>query len=210
MLEKISLSLGKTEHQSESLIKANWKINIENALEAYHVGFIHRDTFVKMGHKEAGFTFHGHHSGVVADFSEKLTATWRNLQSKIQTAYEQQGYAHWFVFPNLLVAGSYGLSFSFSSFSPTSSRTALFNNRLFQVRPSTTVKTSSLLDNLMESVKDFNKQVFDEDIAICEIMQKGIEDAEKVGILSDEEERVCAFQRAYFEHLHETDPSSFL
>ena len=201
VLEKISLSLGKTVDTSEKLVAANWKVNIENSLEGYHVGFVHKETFVKMGVRETGFEFHGLHSMVSAEFSEKLNTTWRNLQSRIQTSYEQEGYSHWFIFPNLLVAGSYGLSFTFSTFAPTSPVSSTFKSRIFQVRPGGPGNMALLLDSFMDSIKEFNGRVFEEDAEICELVQVGIAEATAPGILSDEEERVCSFQKSYLAFL---------
>ena len=44
---------------------------------------------------------------------------------------------------------------------------------------------------------DFNRQVFVEDKVICEKVQIGVKQSHNGGELSDEEERVCEFQKVY-------------
>lgn len=207
VLEKISMALGHMIDDQETTVQANWKINVENSLEAYHVGFVHSETFAKTGLKELKFKFCNLHSQVESEYGPKLTASWGGLKSKLQTVYPHDGYSHWFIFPNLLVAGSYGLSFSFSTFSPTAPAISDFRNRLFQIQLAANSTSSQyLLDGMMDSVKMFNRQVFGEDTAICELMQKGVSEAHRPGILSDEEERVCIFQKIYQQQL--TMPSA--
>jgi phenylpropionate dioxygenase-like ring-hydroxylating dioxygenase large terminal subunit len=197
-LEAISLCLDKTVEKSSQQVRANWKINVENTLEAYHVGFVHSATFAKVGLQERGFKFVGIHSSVSSQYGEMTSSSWNAVKSKLVSVFPEDGYHHWLIFPNLLIAGSYGLSFNFGVFMPNGPDVSTFNSRLFQARLKTESRmTSSLLDSMMESVKTFNAQVFAEDVSICELVQKGVNEAQKKGILSDEEIRVCAFQEAY-------------
>jgi hypothetical protein len=57
-------------------------------------------------------------------------------------------------------------------------------------------------DNLLDqtyrkSLIDFNRQVFDEDQEVCEGVQKGVYNSHYPGQLSEEESRVCEFQKVY-------------
>ena len=206
VLESISLALGDGIDREQRSIRANWKINVENTLEAYHVGFVHGNTFVKTGLQELGFQFMGMHSSVRSDYSEKMNAHWNKVKSKLVSTYPQDGYLHLFIFPNLLVAGSYGLSFVLSTFMPDSPSTSDFDTRLFQVRlADESPGNMGLLSAMMDSVKSFNREVFSEDVSICEKVQKGSNEAVKKGILSDEELRICAFQTEYGKWLRPDD-----
>ncbi len=58
--------------------------------------------------------------------------------------------------------------------------------------------TRRALQNAFEkSLIDFNRLVFEEDKAICQIVQKGVAHTSLTGMLSSEEERVHAFQNVY-------------
>jgi len=46
---------------------------------------------------------------------------------------------------------------------------------------------------------DAARDVLLEDKAVCEAVQRGLPDAQRSGLLSDEEERVLRFQEAYMQ-----------
>jgi hypothetical protein len=58
------------------------------------------------------------------------------------------------------------------------------------------------MDAFEKSLVDFNRKVFDEDKAICEQVQKGVTHTALTGMLSQEEERVHAFQNSYMRLLN--------
>ena len=161
LLEAIGNSIGAVIDESRQTVNANWKINVENTLEAYHVSSVHPNTFGKTGHREIGFRFAGVHSGVHAEFSRKMNASWNAIKANFVTVYPLDGYCHWFIFPNLLIAGSYGLTFNFSTFTPLTASAAVFRNRLCQVRLVDDNPTANMvLQPMLESIKYFNRQVF--------------------------------------------------
>jgi hypothetical protein len=56
---------------------------------------------------------------------------------------------------------------------------------------------TALRKQFYASAADFVRAIFAEDSAICEEVQRGVPFAEGRGVLSDEEERICAFHEAY-------------
>ena len=55
----------------------------------------------------------------------------------------------------------------------------------------------AMVEQMNNSIVEFNRSVFEEDRVVTEYVQLGSTQTPQVGILSDEEERVCAFQDAY-------------
>ena len=52
-----------------------------------------------------------------------------------------------------------------------------------------------------DSLINFNKKVFNEDKEICEKVQIGVKNSHYEGQLSEEEMRVCQFQKSYTKFL---------
>jgi len=177
-------------------IKANWKILVENTLESYHVNLVHSDTFRKLGAKGLVFEFTGLHSNWKADLNlsendPKLSKIHNNFKNR---PYIIDGYIHYLIYPNLLISSSYGVSFNFSTITPTTPGETEFISNVFMSKSD---QQSVVVRLYEDSLIDFNRQVFDEDKKICEEVQKGAEVTDKPGVLSLEEERVHDFQNNY-------------
>jgi hypothetical protein len=69
----------------------------------------------------------------------------------------------------------------------------VFQARLGQDTP----RARAAAELLRHSVAEFNRQVFEEDRGVCELVQLGAADGDRAGILSEEEARVAHFQRNY-------------
>lgn len=197
-LEAISFSLGEMTDVNTMDINANWKIIVENTLESYHVSLIHANTFKKLGASGIRFKFSSLHSEWDADLSTKRSD---DSMQKIEAMFEPreyyiEGYKHFLVFPNLLISTTYGSSYNFSLIEPLNTSQTRFNSYVFTAKSDQSAK-KALLAAYKQALVDFNREVFKEDKAICELVQKGVCHTEFQGVLSLEEERVHAFQRNY-------------
>jgi phenylpropionate dioxygenase-like ring-hydroxylating dioxygenase large terminal subunit len=202
-IARMSESLGEQIDRNEMTIEANWKITVENTLESYHVGFIHTDTFKKLGASGMNFSFEGPHSAWQANLTESVAAQMAKLLPVFgEGRYDVTGYFHQHVFPNFTVATTYGTSFALQLFEPAGPGRTRFVSIVFQaVIPSGSRRAEVTAELLRTSVAEFNRSVFEEDRVICEAVQRGVVDAEGPGILSTEEERVGHFQRAYASYM---------
>jgi phenylpropionate dioxygenase-like ring-hydroxylating dioxygenase large terminal subunit len=181
-------------------IKANWKVVVENTLESYHVNLVHTETFKRLGAKGLDFNFADPHSSWEAELN--LSEDDIKL-SKIRDlfkdrSYSLDGYKHYLIYPNLLVSTSYGTSYNFSIINPVSPGETSFTSLVFTATPA---KQNSVFNIFKDSLIEFNRQVFDEDQAICEEVQKGVVVTNKQGVLSLEEKRVHSFQENYINQL---------
>jgi phenylpropionate dioxygenase-like ring-hydroxylating dioxygenase large terminal subunit len=198
-LVSMSSSFGELIDVNNMTIKANWKILVENTLESYHVNLIHTDTFRKLGASGIEFNFNSLHSRWDAPLlynendgkQEKVHRPFQNRSYKIT------GYKHLICFPNILISTTYGISFNLSIITPIDENSSSFTSYVFLSNGIDEEHNKPLLHAYKESLINFNRQVFDEDKVICEHVQVGVTASLYDGELSDEEMRVCAFQKSY-------------
>jgi len=206
-IEKMSSNFGDLLDVNSMEIQANWKILVENTLESYHVNLIHEETFKKLGAGGMNFSFIDNHSVwdatlITQENEGKSAKVHRPFQDR---EYVIEGYKHLIIFPNVLISTTYGVSFNLSVIKPLNENTSLFISYVF------ITKTPSRNDNdsipsigekiYRQSLVDFNRKVFDEDKQICEKVQLGVKHSHMSGELSDEEARVCEFQKKYQKYL---------
>lgn len=176
-------------------IAANWKIVMENALEAYHVGFIHGDSIHPLGFQVTHTGFHGAHS--VCHFSAPPAK--RKLRL-ISYAFPDRpialdGYLHAHVFPASTVATAYGNFFVLTRTEPLAIDRTRLHWTMVSTRHGARSEAAATAAALMdESNKAFLRRTFEEDAAICARVHAGCAEATTRGYLGDQEDRVAAFE----------------
>ena len=206
-IEKMSNSFGLCIDINEIKIKANWKVLVENTLESYHVNLVHKDSFRKLGAKGMEFKFVKNHSKWDADLlvkeeDKKVKRIHANFKNR---KYKIEGYNHLLVFPNTLISSTYGISFNLTQILPVDENNSLFISYVFLTKTLNELPSSPIIDMYKSSLIDFNRQVFDEDKDICENVQIGVNFSDYDGELSDEERRVCEFQKSYSELMNSNE-----
>lgn len=180
-------------------IKCNWKIIVENTLEAYHVQLVHADTFNRLGVTGNDFLFGENTSTWVGKTDQSRSEKKAILKLFENRSFKTDNYLHILLFPNTLISTYKGLSYNISQIFPLSSQASHFQSEVFLAPHD----DSPLAKIYGDSLVDFNRKVFLEDAEICEGIQNVIKNADKNGILSDEEERVHHFQRLCLQCLGE-------
>ncbi len=207
-IEAMSLGMGARIDRNEVTFYSNWKVAVENTLESYHVGFVHENTFKKLGAKGMDFRFDGPHSAWKAPVDAATEAQMRKLASLYRSTYRMDGYFHQLVFPNLTAITLYGTSFGFHHFQPVGPSETRITSHLFLPRLGEGVKINASMAEMMNrSTAEFAASVFMEDKAVCEAVQNGLPESTQQGILSEEEERVWRFQEAYMAWVGEGVPA---
>ena len=203
-IENISQNFGELIDINEMVIHANWKILVENTLESYHVNLIHAETFKRLGAGGLDFVFENAHSAWNASLLMKEN---EGKQAKIHQSYQNrgykiEGYKHIIVFPNILISTTYGISFNLSQILPIDENTSLFRSFVFLTKKHDESKNEGIESMYKNSLINFNKKVFNEDKVICEKVQIGVKNSHYEGQLSEEEMRVCEFQKTYTKYLN--------
>ena len=198
-IEAMTQACGALLDENVMEINANWKILVENTLESYHVGFVHPETFGRLGLGDGCFSWHGPHSSWQAPVGKMGEKRVERLMPLLNSRpVKLPGYNHKYIFPNLTIASTYGATFSVQLIEPISAECTRFTSLVFQtVLGSESQAGEEVLCALGESAKRFNREVFQEDKIICEQVHLGSCESESPGILSDEELRVFRFQENY-------------
>ncbi len=201
VLEQMSQGMGGRIDRNSMEIAANWKICVENTLESYHVGFVHQNTFHRLGLRDQGFEFYGAHSSWTGEVDEKMARRFERVQDVFSSRpYQIPGYLHLLLFPATTLGTTYGSSFAIQEFRPISPNRTLFISNVYSCKLENLGARAETTVQLMDkSTIQFNRDVFEEDRVVTEFVHKGIHQTVQPGILSDDEERVCAFQTAYMQ-----------
>lgn len=202
ILEKVSVSIGEKLDLNRYNIQSNWKVAVENALESYHVAMVHSGTFDRLGTSGNRFQFDGYHSSWESDVDPAMILKWQRVAKFYNSRhFQSDGYFHQLIFPNITIVTVFGTTFGIQHFRPVSPVETECTSFVFSANlaePSDSRSAKTVVDLMNKSSIDFNRQVFQEDKDICEIMQKGLsQNRNHSGILSSDEERVTKFQRAY-------------
>jgi phenylpropionate dioxygenase-like ring-hydroxylating dioxygenase large terminal subunit len=198
-IENLSGQMGELVDISEWNLECNWKILVENTLEAYHVDFVHPLSFSKLKAKFGDFRFDSLANSFLGRTDMENPGVGRFVAGFQTRPHKVEGYLHLSLFPNFLMSTSYGIVFSVQRIVPLSARTTHMTSYLFHraVDAGSRV-TGGMLELMHESAVAFNRQVLTEDRQICEAVQRGVlQMGEATGLLSEEELRIVAFHETY-------------
>jgi phenylpropionate dioxygenase-like ring-hydroxylating dioxygenase large terminal subunit len=202
-LEEISTHLGAPLHFGHVRHAANWKLLVENVLECYHCAIVHTETFVtglgigRLPIDEVAFA--GAHSSCHFPRSEIPR---ENLRKKILSHLDARGYSHQsffhvHVFPNLFIASQEGLSFYVGHAVPVGPRETMLRTRYFEPKVELTEGQRARQDMLNAQTIEIGLKVLEEDRAILENVQRGLELSDRPGALGADEIRIAAFFEQY-------------
>lgn len=205
-IENMSNAFGKRIDINRLKIKSNWKIIVENTMEAYHLGLVHSDTLAKLmpptNIDNLTFSFNSPHSNYVIPLlinedSKKLKFIHEPFSNR---KWKIDGFKHYLIFPNLLISSSYGTTFSVSIINPINSSKTDFISNIFLAKLNSGVDNKNLKD-FIDTAIEYNRKVFDEDKVACEDVQQVVRYTSQSGVLSLEEKRVHEFQKDYLKYL---------
>jgi phenylpropionate dioxygenase-like ring-hydroxylating dioxygenase large terminal subunit len=183
-------------------IEANWKLVMENALETYHVRFIHKHSIQPLGFEVTHTAYNGAHS--VSRYSAPPSARKARALAFAYPSrpYALDGYLHANLFPNSTVATAYGNFFVLTRTEPLSvGKTRLHWYMLSTrcaARSQGAIDAAQLMD---DSNRQFLRTTFQEDAAICASAHEGCREATEHGFLGSQEQRVVAFEREIGERI---------
>jgi choline monooxygenase len=212
-LLQISDALGKRLSVFQKEVDANWKLSVENVLEGYHQPSVHAKTLQALETPITSFDFQGIHS-TLRTVPSLETSRDQARQRKNQRIYDycfqsrplkEESFSHLALFPNFFVGASRGVTFythDVQPVSPTRSRlrVSIWITRITE-QHSEPQQTAAQFFSMQAS--NLWETVFAEDYPILENVQRGIQETEKVGALSQEECRILAFQQNYLCFLDE-------
>ena len=195
-LEVFSESWGENTSQIYNFSKSNWKLNVENAVEDYHVATVHPQSYGSQGGtplKHLKTKFNKMHSqlkirsAVLKDLNgNEVPIKAKDLPIKINGYYFQH------VFPNLTIATFYGIGSSIIAYYPVDMSKTLVNFYSFFA------KNCKLKNMDRFSINAFCLKLMAEDILACERVQESLYfNLRDVGSSGAYEHRLQHFQESY-------------
>lgn len=207
-LETISAVMGAEIRFASVPHEANWKLLVENVLECYHCAAVHPETFI-------GGLGVGHHpirdvavtDGHSSCHFPRTEIKRENLRRKILSHLAERDYAHdsffhIYVFPNLFISSQEGLTFYIGQALPTAARRTVLRTRVYEPRIEYSTGGRARQDMLNQQSVEIAARVIEEDRAVLENVQRGLEVSTRPGILGGEEVRIAAF----FDHYRQRMP----
>lgn len=182
-------------------VPANWKVVIENAVESYHVGFVHEASFGQMPSAEScTHELANDYTRFVTDAPSQASRLVQRLERLVHRLLGRpfvERYEHYHFFPNLTIATSkmFSAVMAVEPLSPGRSRLTL---QLFGdpgERRNLAARAAFRLASRF-AAKEVAK-VIDEDLAVLPSIQQGLQspDLPAGGLISIREERVHHFQQ---------------
>lgn len=175
--------------------ECDWRVAVENALEAYHVPMVHAGSLGTMALAEGRFEFEGASSLWRTEVTNAgMARRLASLSRLFDTPHANAGYFNLHVFPFAMISSTYGYTYSLQIFAPTgeAGRTH-FSSRLYGGRP--VEGKAAALQGFFTSAAQLNRQVFDEDHAICRRVSPNYDLASPNRVFAASEERLRQFQR---------------
>lgn len=182
---------------------ANWKVPIENSLEAYHVPAVHPHTFkVDPGEDKSEHVLLPHRTSFSAKLPfcphSRIDAIFQNSEGSVVRwlGYEDtRAYSQHHVFPNLLFSFTDAMSLCHTIMptSPNSSRAVVRQFGRMPRAGRAYARPVAWTWNWLTAT--INKHILKEDLTMFQSIQHGLERSSHAGILGRCEERLHAFQQ---------------
>lgn len=201
-LEEISGVLGPETQFTGVPHAANWKLLVENVLECYHCSTVHQDTFVpwgvgKLPISDARFD-RGHSSAHFPRQEQpREELRLRYLSHLKDRPFNHDSFFHIYVFPNLFIGSSQGLSFYVGQLLPEAADRTILRGRNFEPNVVLSPKHRARQDPITAEQDSLGLKLIEEDRTILEQIQRALRLADKSGAIGDDEVRIADFHRQY-------------
>ena len=175
--------------------ECDWRVAVENALEADHVDLIHPDTLGTLKLAPGRFEFAAMNSTWLTEVTDARTVKGLEAVGRyFDVAHAHRGYTNLFLFPFAMLSSTYGYSYSLQLFLP--GRTpglTHFSSRLLGGRTKVAAD-HPVVASLFSSTADLNRRIFDEDHQICRRISPAYDMAAADRLFGAAEERLRHFQ----------------
>lgn len=181
---------------------ANWKLLVENVLECYHCSTVHQETFVPWGVGKLPISdarFCSGHSSAHFPRQEqpREELRLRYLSHLKDRPFNHDSFFHVFVFPNLFIGSSQGLSFYVGQLLPQGAERTMLRMRNFEPNVELSAKHRARQDPISAEQNAMSRKLIEEDRVILEQIQRSIRLADKPGAIGEDEVRIAEFHRHY-------------
>ncbi|WP_431259093.1 aromatic ring-hydroxylating oxygenase subunit alpha [Roseateles chitinivorans] len=206
ILENISFNIGASADVNQYVYDCYWPLAVENALEPDHISLIHPQTLSKLELEDGENLFMGLNSVWKAPVGNaRLRKQLSALRRFFTIDYGYEGYMSLYLFPFTMLSSTYGYSYSLQSFFPRDGQqdTTSFSSRLLTA-PLRDAQAAAALESFFASTAQVNRQVFDEDHAVCKRMPRTSWSTDPLRFASRSEAKIQHFRASCRAHLEQT------
>lgn len=199
ILKNFDFTLSSSFYESEMVHGANWKLLVENVLEAYHVSFVHANSFVPQGitsTSEVSIEYFGK-SSLMNIFSKKQISNRRKFIPE-----SVDSYLHAFIYPNMFIAITGGLVGYVGRLVPITVDQTILSWRLFE-SPLLAAQKDGVKKFIRDDAISFGAKLLNEDRIILEQQQSSLNSLsdEIMNLHPEHEKRVTHFHRNYIKDM---------
>ncbi len=189
-------------YRREFEYQANWKVAIENSLEAYHVAAIHPETFGNApGEERTEHQLNARHTAFLTDLpfdqgkaSDRRFQKWEGWALNQLGVEKKKQYQQHHVFPNLLFSFTDAVSL-IHSVEPLAVDRSRSRIRQFGPYPAKAGRWKRSLAKGLGRIEGIVlERIMKEDIKLYPSIHRGLAASRHLGCLSRAEERIHAFQ----------------
>jgi phenylpropionate dioxygenase-like ring-hydroxylating dioxygenase large terminal subunit len=198
-LVSFSESLGDQLHFTTLRVAANWKIVVENSLESYHSGCVHPETLGLDRSYRFKIETGEHFTRYEEAISTAVAAKWGRIKKAFDSRpVHRDDYVFYSLFPTFSIDTLRGATYAVNVIRPLTVNETELQSRVFATRLSPPeLEKSALVRAFNDYSIGMAPLVVGQDKAICETVQAGLAQARFSATLSEEEERILAFQSCY-------------
>lgn len=201
ILADVSSHFGELVDEFSLTINASPVVCIENALESYHVPYVHPDSIARIGMGNSEEWRDGDSSGFATEVGSKVANAAIEAQVPVLALRTKRldGYMHIFAWPNFMLATTHCLTFSLQFYEPHGLTRTKFRSQVYSARLSFAADAAeqAAIDALHRSVVAMNRQTFSEDAKICERVKLDVGSCSGPAVYGEHESRVRWFREAF-------------
>lgn len=195
-LQTISSNISNRRDFNNYTYECYWPLAVENALEPYHIDLVHSQTLALLRLKDGEDLCIGQNSIWRAPLGDPSTdKKLRSLSRMFDVSGGYPGYEFIYMFPFTMISSTYGYSYSLQNFFPDKNSMTSFYSRLYTSRPSSE-RAASILETFFSSTVAVNRQVFEEDHAVCKLLPKDSWSMQPLRLAADSEGKIQHFRFA--------------
>jgi phenylpropionate dioxygenase-like ring-hydroxylating dioxygenase large terminal subunit len=206
VLENISFNISGRLDFNTYQFQSYWPIAVENALEPYHIPLVHTGTLATLGLGDGVNEYHGENSIWRAPVGNaRIHKQLHSLGKQFAIDYSYEGYMSIYLFPFTMISSTFGYSYSLQNFFPHAreGETTSFSSRLLTVHAAGE-RAAAILGPFLNSSAKVNRQVFEEDHAVCKLVPKESWSTEPLKFASRMEEKISHFRTSCRNYLGTT------
>jgi phenylpropionate dioxygenase-like ring-hydroxylating dioxygenase large terminal subunit len=197
ILEKISYDIEDRLDFNRFDFNCYWPIAIENALEPYHIPFIHSKTLAKLKLEEGRndlFALNSIWHAPIGDLRSKKLLD--SMKKYFDLKCNFDNYMSIYIFPFSMLSSTYGFSYSMQNFFPSENIqiATKFSSRFYASRLNNSLESRKILGAFVESSIKINRQVFEEDSQICNTIPYDSWSLDNLNYQSNLEEKIKHFR----------------